>query len=173
MHAGPFGNIAHANNSIIEDRIALKLADYVVTEAGFASDLGFQKFCDIVCRIGGFAPSAAVLVTTRARDQVARRHAVQGPRRHEDLDALRKGVDNLTAHIQIVRQYGLPCVVAINSFPTDTAGGNRAGARAGDRRPARKRSSRTTGSAEGGEGAVELAEAVVAACEQAEHVRAA
>src|SRR5439155_54687 len=64
IHAGPFGNIAHANNSIIEDRIALKLADYVVTEAGFGSDLGFQKFCDIVCRLGGFAPSAGVLVTT-------------------------------------------------------------------------------------------------------------
>ena len=64
LHAGPFGNIAHAANSIIADRIALKAADYVVTEAGFASDLGFQKFCDIVCRVGGFAPSAAVLVTT-------------------------------------------------------------------------------------------------------------
>ena len=64
VHAGPFGNIAHAANSIIADRIALKAADYVVTEAGFASDLGFQKFCDIVCRVGGFAPSAAVLVTT-------------------------------------------------------------------------------------------------------------
>ena len=64
IHAGPFGNIAHANNSIIADRVALKLADYVVTEGGFASDLGFQKFCDIVCRFGGFSPSAAVLVTT-------------------------------------------------------------------------------------------------------------
>src|SRR5205823_5837868 len=64
IHAGPFGNIAHANNSVIEDRVALKLADIVVTEAGFASDLGFQKFCDIVCRAGGFAPSAAVLVAT-------------------------------------------------------------------------------------------------------------
>ena len=64
VHAGPFGNIAHGNSSIIADRIAIKLADYIVTEAGFASDLGMQKFCDIVCRIGGFAPSAAVLVTT-------------------------------------------------------------------------------------------------------------
>ena len=64
IHAGPFGNIAHANNSIIQDRIALKLGDYVVTEGGFASDLGFQKFCDIVCRTGGFTPSASVLVTT-------------------------------------------------------------------------------------------------------------
>jgi formyltetrahydrofolate synthetase len=64
VHAGPFGNIAHGNNSILADRIALKLADYVITEAGFASDLGMQKFCDIVCRTGGFSASAAVLVTT-------------------------------------------------------------------------------------------------------------
>src|SRR4030095_9998025 len=119
VHAGPFGNIAHAANSIVADRIAIKSADYVVTEAGFASDLGFQKFCDIVCRVGGFAPSAAVLVTT-----------VRATKSHggkpckdlalEDLTALRKGADNLAAHVHIVKQYGLPCVVAINSFPTDT-----------------------------------------------------
>ncbi len=164
IHAGPFGNIAHANNSIIEDRIALKLADYVVTEAGFASDLGFQKFCDIVCRMGGFAPSAGVLVTTvRATkshggmpfDQLA----------NEDVDALRRGIDNLAAHIGIVRTYGLPCVVSINNFPTDTekeietirelAGG------AGAETVVVNRAF-----AEGGAGAVELAEAVVAACEQ-------
>jgi formyltetrahydrofolate synthetase len=164
IHAGPFGNIAHANNSIIEDRIALKLADYVVTEAGFASDLGFQKFCDIVCRMGGFAPSAGVLVTTvRATkshggmpfDQLA----------NEDVDALRRGIDNLAAHIGIVRTYGLPCVVSINNFPTDTekeietirelAGG------AGAETVVVNRAF-----AEGGAGAEELAEAVVAACEQ-------
>jgi len=164
IHAGPFGNIAHANNSIIEDRIALKLADYVVTEAGFASDLGFQKFCDIVCRMGGFAPSAGVLVTTvRATkshggmpfDQLA----------NEDVDALARGIDNLAAHIGIVRTYGLPCVVSINNFPTDTekeietirelAGG------AGAETVVVNRAF-----AEGGAGAEELAEAVVAACEQ-------
>ena len=119
IHAGPFGNIAHANNSIIEDRIALKLADYVVTEAGFASDLGFQKFCDIVCRFGGFAPSAGVLVTTV---RATKSHGGL-PFAHlgtEDLDALRRGIDNLAAHIGIVREYGLPCVVSINNFPTDT-----------------------------------------------------
>jgi formate--tetrahydrofolate ligase len=164
IHAGPFGNIAHANNSIIEDRIALKLANYVVTEAGFGSDLGFQKFCDIVCRMGGFAPSAGVLVTTvRATkshggmpfDQLA----------NEDVDALRRGMDNLAAHIGIVRTYGLPCVVSINNFPTDTekevetirelAGG------AGAETVVVNRAF-----ADGGAGAVELAEAVVAACEQ-------
>ena len=164
IHAGPFGNIAHANNSIIEDRIALKLADYVVTEAGFASDLGFQKFCDIVCRFGGFAPSAGVLVTT-----------VRATKSHggmpfdrlgtEDLDALRRGIDNLEAHIGIVREYGLPCVVSINAFPSDTekeietirelAGG------AGAETVVVNRAF-----AEGGAGATELAEAVVAACEQ-------
>jgi formyltetrahydrofolate synthetase len=164
IHTGPFGNIAHANNSIIEDRIALKLANYVVTEAGFGSDLGFQKFCDIVCRMGGFAPSAGVLVTTvRATkshggmpfDQLA----------NEDVDALRRGMDNLAAHIGIVRTYGLPCVVSINNFPTDTekevetirelAGG------AGAETVVVNRAF-----AEGGAGAVELAEAVVQACEQ-------
>jgi formate--tetrahydrofolate ligase len=164
IHTGPFGNIAHANNSIIEDRIALKLANYVVTEAGFGSDLGFQKFCDIVCRMGGFAPSAGVLVTTvRATkshggtpfDQLA----------NEDVDALRRGMDNLAAHIGIVRTYGLPCVVSINNFPTDTekevetirelAGGAGAETVVVNRAVA-----------DGGAGAVELAEAVVAACEQ-------
>jgi formyltetrahydrofolate synthetase len=162
VHAGPFGNIAHANNSILADRIALKLADYVITEAGFASDLGLQKFCDIVCRTGGFAPSAAVLVTS-----------VRATKSHggkpfkdlaaEDLDALAKGADNLAAHIQIVRQYGLPCVVAINSFPTDTPAEI-----AKVRELALKAGAETVvahnGFGKGGPGAVELAEAVVAAC---------
>ena len=119
LHAGPFGNIAHANNSIIEDRVALKLADYVVTEAGFASDLGFQKFCDIVCRFGGFAPSAGVLVTT-VRATKSHGGMPFADLANEDLEALRRGVDNLAAHVGILREYGLPCVVSINNFPTDT-----------------------------------------------------
>jgi formate--tetrahydrofolate ligase len=164
IHAGPFGNIAHANNSILEDRIALKLADYVVTEAGFAADLGFQKFCDIVCRIGGFAPSAGVLVTT-----------VRATKSHggmpfeqlvtEDLGALEKGVENLAAHVGIVRAYGLPCVVSINEFPTDTPREIQA-----IRELASAAGAETVvvnrGFAQGGEGAVELAEAVVAACDR-------
>jgi formyltetrahydrofolate synthetase len=164
IHAGPFGNIAHANNSIIEDRIALKLADYVVTEAGFASDLGFQKFCDIVCRLGGFAPSAGVLVTT-----------VRATKSHggmpfdrlatEDLEALRGGIDNLAAHIGIVREYGLPCVVSINNFPTDTDAEIDAirelASGAGAEMVVVNRAF-----AEGGAGATELAEAVVSACER-------
>ncbi|MGH2679960.1 MAG: formate--tetrahydrofolate ligase [Actinomycetota bacterium] len=164
IHAGPFGNIAHANNSIIEDRIALKLADYVVTEAGFAADLGFQKFCDIVCRFGGFAPAAGVLVTT-VRATKSHGGVPFGDLATEDVDALRRGIDNLAAHIGIVREYGLPCVVSINNFPADTeaeieaiqelAGG------AGAETVVVNRAF-----AEGGAGAVELAEAVVAACEQ-------
>src|SRR5712671_3123863 len=164
IHAGPFGNIAHANNSILADRIALKLADYVITEAGFASDLGLQKFCDIVCRTGGFAPSAAVLVTsvraTKSHGGKAFKDLAQ-----EDLAALAKGADNLAAHIHIVRQYGLPCVVAINSFPTDTPA-----------EIALVRALATTAGAEtvvahngfghGGPGAVDLAHAVVAACDK-------
>src|SRR5580765_6825793 len=119
LHAGPFGNIAHANNSIIEDRIALKLADYVVTEAGFGSDLGFQKFCDIVCRLGGFTPSASVLVTT-VRALKSHGGVAFDKLGDPDLDAVKLGSENLAAHIDIVNAYGLPCVVAINRFPTDT-----------------------------------------------------
>ena len=164
IHAGPFGNVAHANNSIIEDRIGLKLGDYVVTEAGFASDLGFQKFCDIVCRFGGFAPSAGVLVTT-----------VRATKSHggvpfdelgtEDLEAVKRGVENLEQHIAIVKAYGLPCVVAVNNFPSDTEAEvelmRELAIGAGAETVVVNR-----GFAEGGDGAVELAEAVVEACER-------
>jgi formyltetrahydrofolate synthetase len=164
IHAGPFGNIAHANNSVIEDRIALKLADYVVTEGGFGSDLGFQKFCDIVCRIGGFAPSAGVLVTT-VRATKSHGGMPFDQLSNEDIDALRKGIDNLAAHIGIVRTYGLPCVVSINNFPTDTEKEvetiRELASGAGAETVVVNR-----GFAEGGAGAVELAEAVVHACEQ-------
>jgi formate--tetrahydrofolate ligase len=164
VHAGPFGNIAHANNSIIADRIAIKLADYIVTEAGFASDLGMQKFCDIVCRTGGFAPSAAVLVTT-VRATKSHGGKPFNLLAQEDLEAIRKGADNLAAHIQIVRQYGLPCVVAINSFPTDTASEI-----ALVKELAIQAGAETVvphnGFGQGGAGAVELANAVVAACDK-------
>jgi formyltetrahydrofolate synthetase len=164
VHAGPFGNIAHANNSIIEDRVALKLADYVVTEAGFASDLGFQKFCDIVCRLGGFAPSAAVLVTT-VRATKSHGGVPFAELATEDLDALERGIDNLAAHVGIVRRYGLPCVVSINNFPTDTDAEieliRKLATGAGAETVVVNRAF-----AEGGAGATDLAEAVVAACEQ-------
>lgn len=164
VHAGPFGNIAHANNSILADRMSLKLADYTVTEAGFASDLGLQKFCDIVCRTGGFAPNAAVLVTT-VRATKSHGGKPFNVLANEDLEALRRGADNLAAHIHIVRQYGLPCVVAINSFPTDSV---KELALVKDL--ALKAGAETvvvhSGFGQGGAGAVELAEAVVAACEK-------
>jgi formyltetrahydrofolate synthetase len=164
VHAGPFGNIAHANNSLIADRVALKLADYVVTESGFASDLGLQKFCDIVCRLGGFTPSAAVLVTTvRATKSHGGKPLVDLAR--EDLDALQRGADNLAAHVNIVRQYGLPCVVSINNFPTDTdkeiALIEELAVAAGAERVVVNQ-----GFARGGEGAVDLANAVVEAADQ-------
>lgn len=164
IHAGPFGNIAHANNSIIQDRIALKLADYVVTEGGFASDLGFQKFCDIVCRTGGFVPSAAVLVTT-VRATKSHGGKPFAELATEDLEALRRGMDNLSAHINIVRQYGLPCVVSINNFPSDTDAEveliEKLATEAGAETVVVNR-----GFALGGEGAVDLANAVVDACEK-------
>jgi formate--tetrahydrofolate ligase len=163
-HAGPFGNIAHANNSIIEDRVALKLADYVVTEAGFASDLGFQKFCDIVCRAGGFAPSAAVLVTT-VRATKSHGGMAFNDLQTEDLDALRRGIDNLSAHIEIVRAYGLPCVVSINNFPSDTDAEialiEELAVGAGAETVVVNRAF-----ADGGKGAIDLANAVVEACEK-------
>jgi len=163
VHAGPFGNIAHANNSIVEDRVALKLADYVVTEAGFGSDLGFQKFCDIVCRVGGFAPSAGVLVTT-VRATKSHGGMAFGDLANEDLEALRRGIDNLGAHIAIVREYGVPCVVSINNFPTDTPAEveliRELAVEAGAETVVVNR-----GFAEGGGGAIELAEAVVKTCE--------
>jgi len=164
VHAGPFGNVAHANNSIIEDRIALKLADYVVTEAGFASDLGFQKFCDIVCRLGGFRPSAGVLVTT-VRATKSHGGVAFDELSTPDLAAVERGIANTAAHIAIVGEYGLPCVVAINRFPTDGESelqlleklARDAGA---------ENVVVNEGFSRGGEGAVELADAVVDACER-------
>ena len=164
VHAGPFGNIAHGNNSLIENRVALKLADYVVTEAGFGADLGFQKFCDIVCRFGGFAPDAGVLVTTvRATkshggmpfDELGR----------QDLDALERGIENLAAHVAIVRQYGVPCVVSINRFPTDTEPEIELIARLAKEAGAESVVV-NDGFARGGEGASDLAIAVVEACDR-------
>src|SRR2546427_2214760 len=113
IHAGPFGNIAHANNSIIEDRIALKLADYVVTEAGFGSDLGFQKFCDIVCRLGGVGPPGRGFVADGPAPQDPRGMPF-GELGSQDLAALPRGIANLAAHIGIIPPYGLSRVVSIN-----------------------------------------------------------
>jgi formyltetrahydrofolate synthetase len=164
VHAGPFGNIAHAANSIVADRVALKLGDYVVTEAGFASDLGFQKFCDIVCRTARIRPSAAVLVTT-VRATKSHGGVAFKDLGGENLEAIRRGADNLAAHINIVRQYGLPCVVTVNGFPTDSPKEI-----ALVRELALNAGAETVvvheGFAKGGEGAIDLAKAVVEACEK-------
>jgi formyltetrahydrofolate synthetase len=136
----------------------------VVTEAGFASDLGFEKFCHIVCRIGGFAPSAAVLVAT-CRALKSHGGVADAALNDEDRDALKRGAENLAAHIDIVRAFGVPCVVAINRFPSDTEGELQL-----IRELALEMGAEDVvlndSFSKGGEGAVELANAVVAATEK-------
>lgn len=120
IHGGPFANIAHGCNSIMATRMALKFGDYVVTEAGFGADLGAEKFIDIKCRIGGLKPSAVVIVAT-VRALKHHGGALKAELSTENLDALEKGLPNLLKHIENVTvKYGLPAVVAINRFPTDT-----------------------------------------------------
>ena len=127
VHAGPFANIAHGNSSILADMIGLKLADYVVTESGFGSDMGMEKFFDIKCRYSGLVPNAVVIVATV---RALKMHGggpkvVAGtPLAHEyiqeNLDLLRKGLPNLLHHIAIAKKYGIPVVIAINKFASDT-----------------------------------------------------
>jgi formate--tetrahydrofolate ligase len=121
MHAGPFANIAHGNNSLIADQIALKLGDYIVTESGFGSDMGMEKFLDIVCRVGQLQPSAVVLVAT-VRALKHHGEVEDDPRvdRARSLAAIAIGAENLRRHLEIVREFGLPCVVAVNRRPGDT-----------------------------------------------------
>ena len=120
IHGGPFANIAHGCNSIMATRMALKLADYVVTEAGFAADLGAEKFVDIKCRKAGLKPSAAVVVAT-VRALKYHGGVEKTDLNTENLEALQKGLPNLLQHVENVTvNYGIPCVVAINRFPTDT-----------------------------------------------------
>ena len=120
VHGGPFANIAHGCNSIMATRMALKLADYVVTEAGFAADLGAEKFVDIKCRKAGLYPSAAVVVAT-VRALKYHGGVAKADLNGENLEALEKGLPNLLQHVEnVTKNYGLPCVVAINRFPTDT-----------------------------------------------------
>lgn len=127
VHTGPFGNIAHGNSSIIADQIAMRLADYVVTESGFGADCGAEKFFDIKCRTSGLQPDAEVLVcTARALKLQSGQFDVHPGKPlppallEENLDALRAGAVNLRAHLDIIRQYHLPTVVAINAFPDDS-----------------------------------------------------
>jgi formate--tetrahydrofolate ligase len=119
VHAGPFGNIAHGCNSVIATRSALALADIVVTEAGFGSDLGAEKFFDIKCRAAGLKPEAAVLVAT-IRALKMNGGAQKSKLSTEDLGALERGLPNLEHHIMNVKQFGLPVVVAVNRFTSDS-----------------------------------------------------
>ena len=163
IHGGPFANIAHGCNSIRATKLAMKLADYAITEAGFGADLGAEKFLDIKCRKGGIAPSAIVLVAT------VRALKYNGGVKKEDLsaenlDALHAGAVNLEAHLDNLAQYGVPVVVAINRFGTDTDAELELLRKICIDRGADFALSEVF--ARGGEGGIELAEKVVAACEK-------
>ncbi|NBI11537.1 formate--tetrahydrofolate ligase [Colidextribacter sp. OB.20] len=120
IHGGPFANIAHGCNSVTATRMALALGDYAVTEAGFGADLGAEKFLDIKCRMAGLSPDAVVMVAT-VRALKHHGGAAKAELNQENLEALEKGLPNLLQHVDNIKNvYGLPCVVAINAFPTDT-----------------------------------------------------
>ena len=119
MHGGPFANIAHGCNSVRATKLALKLADYCITEAGFGSDLGAEKFMDIKCRMAGLTPSAVVLVAT-IRALKYNGGVAKADLSAENVEALRKGLPNLEKHIENMKKFGVPVVVAINRFGTDT-----------------------------------------------------
>ncbi len=172
VHTGPFANIAHGNSSIIADQIALKLADYVVTESGFGADIGMEKFFNIKCRYSGLIPNAVVLVATvRAikmhggGPKVSAGKPLDPAYTEENLDLLRAGMPNLAAHIENVLRFGIPVVVAVNSFKDDTEAEvnllREMAIEAGAEDAVVSRHWM-----EGGAGAKKLAEAVVAACEK-------
>ncbi len=166
MHAGPFANIAHGNNSVVADRIGLKLGEYVITESGFGADMGMEKFMDIVCRSGGLRPNAVVLVcTVRAIKHHGGLQDDPDVSQQDQWRAIETGIANVHRHLGIVREFGLPCVVAVNRRPGDTDDevelvkrlalqGGAAAAEVND------------AFAKGGAGAAELAEAVAHAADQ-------
>lgn len=168
VHGGPFANIAHGANSIIATRLGLKLADYLVTEAGFGADLGAEKFFNIVCRYGSLKPDAVVLVATI---RALKNHGgVPKDRLSEvNMEALAKGTENLVKQMENIRKFGLPVVVAINEFPTDTAEEIDFVIRQCQSLGAEVALSRVW--AQGGAGGEELARKVVAAAEQPSEFR--
>ena len=163
MHGGPFANIAHGCNSVRATKLGLKLADYCITEAGFGSDLGAEKFLDIKCRLAGLAPSAIVVVATvralKYNGGVAKADLV-----NENVEALKKGIVNLGAHIENMKKFGVPVVVAINRFHTDSDAELKLIADYCESLGADFALSEVF--AKGGEGGVELAKKVVEACEK-------
>ncbi|MBQ2765429.1 MAG: formate--tetrahydrofolate ligase [Clostridia bacterium] len=168
IHGGPFANIAHGCNSVRATKLALKLADYCITEAGFGADLGAEKFLDIKCRKAGLAPSAIVLVAT-VRALTYNGGVPKTELKGENLAALEKGIVNLEAHIDNLTKYGVPVVVALNRFDTDTDAELDFVRKACEARGATLALSEVF--AKGGDGGVELANKVVAACEQASNFK--
>ena len=177
VHAGPFANIAHGNSSVVADLIATKIGDYVITESGFGADMGFEKFVDIKCRTSGLFPDAVVVVATVRALKMHGGGPKVSPGKplakeyvQENVELVKKGVANLIAHLGIVGKFGVPAVVAINAFPTDTEAEwgviKEAAVKAGaiDAVVTRNWS-------DGGEGAAELAKAVMKAAEQPSHVQ--
>ncbi|WP_245588003.1 formate--tetrahydrofolate ligase [Aminiphilus circumscriptus] len=168
VHGGPFANIAHGTNSLAATKMALKLAEYAVVEAGFASDLGGEKFMDIACRYGGFHPSAVVLVTT-VRALKLHGGVAKEALREENLPALERGIENLEAHLDNLNQFGVPVVVALNRFITDTDAELALVRRTAEGRGARIALSEVW--EKGGEGGLELAREVLAAIDRGETYR--
>jgi len=173
MHCGPFANIAQGNNSIIADKMALKLADYVVTESGFGADCGAEKFLNIKCRIAGYEPNCVILVAT-IRALKLHGGAFEFPPgktppkevlQAENVEAVEKGCENLAKHIENMKKFGVPVVVAINKFASDTDA---------EVEVVRKKALEAGADASvpgdfharGGEGAIEIAKAVVEACDK-------
>ena len=164
VHGGPFANIAHGCNSVTATRMALKLADYTVTEAGFGADLGAEKFLDIKCRMAGLKPNAVVIVAT-VRALKYNGGVPKAELNNENLEALEKGLPNLLKHVSnITNVYKLPCVVAINEFPTDTQAEVELVEKKCKELGVNVVLSEVW--AKGGEGGVKLAEEVVRLCEQ-------
>ena len=169
VHGGPFANIAHGCNSVTATRMALKIGDYIVTEAGFAADLGAEKFLDIKCRMAGLTPDAVVMVAT-VRALKYHGGVAKADLNEENLEALEKGLPNLLRHVSNIKDvYGLPCVVAINAFPTDT----RAELDLVEEKCKELGVNVALSEvwAKGGEGGVALAEEVVRLCEQPKDFR--
>ncbi len=163
IHGGPFANIAHGCNSVRATKLAMKLADYCITEAGFGADLGAEKFLDIKCRKAGLAPNAIVLVAT-VRALKYNGGVPKAELKNENLAALEKGIVNLEAHIDNLTKYGVPVVVALNRFDTDTDAELDFIRKACEARGATLALSEVF--AKGGDGGVELANKVVEACEK-------
>ena len=177
VHAGPFANIAHGNSSVIADMVATRIGEYVVTESGFGADMGFEKFVDIKCRTSGIFPDAVVVVATVRALKMHGGGPKVSPGKplakayvEEDVELVKKGLSNLIAHLGIVKKFGVPSVVAINAFPTDTEAEwaviKEAAIKAGA-----VDAIVTRNWADGGDGAIELAKAVVKAADQPSDVK--